>query len=220
VAEEDFPSARQFAEEALELDRRLGYAWGTAYSGFLLGQVALFEGDHASALPLLDESARALSALGDEVYGLVASVHLAWTYYELGQRDRGRALEEENLRRAREGSHERIEAMTLDLLAEYALDDGRIEDALSLLRGAVRIFHDLGDRGLGATSLSHFGHALARRGRAGDPSAWLGPRMLSLQTLRGAFPDGSHRGTSKRSRRRANSSTRRPSPRRGRKGAR
>jgi len=65
--------------------------------------------------------------------------------YRLGDRERGRALHEDNLRRARALGNEHIEASTLGALAMIAVDDGRVDDAISMLKESHRIHRDLGD---------------------------------------------------------------------------
>src|SRR5213593_4231009 len=52
-----------------------------------------------------------------------ASSNLAWKCYELGDRERARALHEETLRRGRATSNMRIEAISMAALAVYAIDE-------------------------------------------------------------------------------------------------
>ncbi len=141
----DATTATLRAEEGLALHRMLGDAWGTAESGFLLGLAVADGDDFAMAQQLFDESARQFRELGDQQYALVATRMLAWMCYRLGDRERSRALHEDNLRRARVLGNEHIEASTLGALAMIALDDGRVDDAVSILKESHRIHRDLGD---------------------------------------------------------------------------
>jgi predicted ATPase len=141
----DATTATLRAEEGLALHRTLGNAWGTAESGFLLGLAVADEDDFERARELLDESARQFRELGDQQYALAATRMLAWACYRLGDRKRGRALHEDNLRRARALGNEHIEASTLSALAMIAVDEGRVHDAISMLREGHRIDRDLED---------------------------------------------------------------------------
>jgi len=163
---EDLTSAKRWAEEALELHRTLGDAWGAAYSQFQLGHIAAVEGDFAEGQQLFGESLRAFRELGDEHRILMATDGLAGIYDELGDVERARALHEDNLRRAREQSNRRVEALSLDQLASYAREEGRVEDALSMLKDSLRILLDLGDHLGIAENLARFARALAVAGRA------------------------------------------------------
>jgi hypothetical protein len=71
---------------------------------------------------------------------------LAWMCYRLGDRERGRELHEENLRRARSFASRRVETSTLEALATIAVDDGRVDDAVAYLRDSHRIPRDRRDR--------------------------------------------------------------------------
>lgn len=172
----DAATARRRAEEGLELHRKLGDAWGAAYSGFMLAHVAA---NPARAQELYEESARRFRELGDQHSSLLATRNLAWTYEELGDLEHARALYEDNLRRARATSNERMEASTLGALAEYAREEGRMQDALSMLRESLRIHRDVGDLLDTAVDLCRFAVVLACEGKVG-PAARL---LSSLDAL-------------------------------------
>jgi predicted ATPase/class 3 adenylate cyclase len=159
----DEATARVRAEEALALHRSFGDTWGAAYSGFLLASA---ETDLATAEQHLDESARLFRELGDEHYALLASSNLAWKCYELGDRERARALHEETLRRGRATSNKRMEAISMAALAVYAVDEHRTADALSMLTESIRIRRDVGDLIGLAADLRRSSFALAVAGRA------------------------------------------------------
>jgi predicted ATPase/class 3 adenylate cyclase len=154
------------AEEALALHRALGDGWGTAFSGFMLGQVASEEGDFPRAQQFWEESVRAFRDLGDENYALLASRFLAGMYDDLGNRERARALHEDNLPRARALGNQEIEGDLLGTLGEYALQEERIQDALPMLRESMVIVRDLGNRLETAMALRRSARALALTGGA------------------------------------------------------
>jgi len=162
----DVATVRVRAEEALALHRALADAWGTADSRYLLGAVAAEEGDFALAQQLFEESVRAFRELGDEHYALLATRALAWMCSELGERERYRALHEDNLRRARAMGNGRMEARSLSSLAAFPLDEGRLQDALSMMNAAYRIDRDGGYDADIASDLCHFAEVLAAEGRA------------------------------------------------------
>jgi tetratricopeptide (TPR) repeat protein len=106
------------------------------------------------------------SELGDEYAALVATRMLAWAYYELGDQERARALHEDNLNRARALGMRILEAEILGAIAQYALDEGRVQDAVSMSAESLRINRDLGDRHGIATELCRCAGALAMAGKA------------------------------------------------------
>jgi predicted ATPase/class 3 adenylate cyclase len=142
----DVAAAKRWAHEALTLHRRLGDAWGTAYSTYLLGQTAKEVSDWATARDLFEESLRAFRELGDEHYTLMATDLLGLACYKLGDRERARALHEENLRGARASDNAGLEAMELGALGLYAADEGRVQDAIPLLVQSTRIWRDIGEQ--------------------------------------------------------------------------
>ena len=159
-------TGRLRAEEALALHRTLGDAWGAAYSTYMLGYLATEESDWANAQPLFEESLRAFRELGDEHYSLLSTDGLAWISRELGDTERSRALHEDVLHRARAQSDEIVVAVQLFQLATLAFDDGRVQDALAMLKEALGINrdHDMPE-GI-VENLCIFAKFLAAEGRA------------------------------------------------------
>jgi tetratricopeptide (TPR) repeat protein len=141
----DAATATLRAEEALALNRALGLGWGTAESLLLLGGIVTSEGDFGRGRQDLDESVRLFDELGDKHNALEATRLLAGAYRGLGELDLATALLEDNLHRARALGDNKVEATTLEALARYALDDGRVPDALPMLKRAYRINRDIGD---------------------------------------------------------------------------
>jgi tetratricopeptide (TPR) repeat protein len=146
------------------------------------------DGDWAQALPLLDESRQRFQELGDKYQTLDAAHDVAWAYGELGDRERARALEEENLRLARELHNEQTEAIILELLASYAVDEGRAEDALSLATESLRIFQDIGDLGGVAIELRRCASAFVLKGKAGTAVRLLASSEALYADIGGTMP--------------------------------
>jgi predicted ATPase/class 3 adenylate cyclase len=170
----DAATAKRLAEEGLALHRRLGDAWGVAFSRHLLGGAFAEEGDFSRSRQIFAETVRSFRELGDEHYTLLATRALAWAYEELGDFKRSRALHEDNLRRARVLGNERMEARSLGSLGAIAGDrEGRVQDALSMLKEAYRIDRNHGDRLEIALDLCRFAAALAAAGRAGTATRLL-----------------------------------------------
>lgn len=163
----DFTTARLRAEEGLALHQTLGDAWGAAYCEFMLGAAVASDGDPERAQRLYEDSAATFRDLGDEHSALLVTRNLASTYGGLGDRGRERTLHDDNLRRARATHNERIEASTLGALATIAFEEGRIQDAIWMLKESLRIHHHLGDRLDTAVDLCRAARTLAFAGRAG-----------------------------------------------------
>ena len=184
---EDLATGRRRAEEALALHRTLGDAWGAAYSIYMLAMIATEESDWAKAKPLFEESKGAFHELGDEHYTLLATEALAWMYRNLGEPERSRALHEDVLRRARARSDEAVVALQLAQLAEFARDDGRLQDAFEMLKESLRISRDLDMPGGITESLCRFADLLAAGGKA-ETAARLLSRAEVLREQIGGVP--------------------------------
>jgi tetratricopeptide (TPR) repeat protein len=162
----DPETAKLRAEEGIALHRSLGDEWGAAYSEFMLGSAMMVEGDQAQSRPHLEKSIRTFRELGDEHSALLASRNLARSYHRLGNHQRALALYQDNLRRARATSNDRMEASALGQLAEFALDEGRVGDAASMLQASLRIHSRLGDVLDTTVDLCTYAAVLVRQGRA------------------------------------------------------
>ncbi|MFN2589308.1 MAG: adenylate/guanylate cyclase domain-containing protein [Actinomycetota bacterium] len=162
----DAASARLWAEEALELHRAIGDAHGMARAELQLGAAAGNEGDFDTARDLLGESVELFRRGGDEHLMLVAKRYLAWAYRGLGDADRERSLLEEVLLAARRLGDDRMEASAVGALAMIAADDGRVDDALSMLERSHRLHVAHGDLVQVGLNLCRFASVLAGAGRA------------------------------------------------------
>ena len=162
----DIATGRLRAEEALELYRERKDDWGTAFSLLMFAYAIGQEGDWPRAQQLFGESVQRFHGLGDEYYALRAARAHAWAYYEAGDLERSRKLYEDILPRARATHHELVEAIALFSLAEIAADEGRVADAVPLLKESHRILRELNDLLLIATGVGRFASLLALAGRA------------------------------------------------------
>jgi predicted ATPase len=140
----DTSAAGRWADEALSLYRLLDDQTGIAYSTFLLGHTAQAVSDWPTARRRFEESAQAFRELGNEYYLMLATEMLVLAYYKLGDRKRALDLAEDNLRRARASGYKTVEMTVLGALGFYAVDDGRVEEAIPLLVDAIRIWRSQG----------------------------------------------------------------------------
>jgi predicted ATPase/DNA-binding SARP family transcriptional activator len=161
----DTDSAKLRAKEGVALHRSLGDEWGAAYSEFMLGSAVLVAGDPARARPHLEECIRIFRELGDEHSAMLASRNLAGSYNRLGDHRRAVALQEDNLRRASATGNERMKASALGQLGGFALEEGRVGDAASMLQGSLRIHSRLEDVLDTSIDLCTYAAVLARQGK-------------------------------------------------------
>ena len=170
----DSARARRWAEEALALHVELGDEWGIANSTLLLGNVEAQDEHLESARDLFEDALRRFEELEDEHYVLLATRLIAWMCYDLGNTDRARALHESVVRRAQAVGNQRMEATSLGALSEYALHDGRVDDATPMLTESTRIYDDLGERAEVVINIYRFARALLLRGRPEGAAELLG----------------------------------------------
>ena len=170
----DGAAAMPFAEEALALNESFGDAWGIAFSKFLLAGAISDQGDFARSLPLFEESAQLFQDMGDENYALLVSRNIAGEHNDMGDREGARAIHEANLVRARAMGNKEMEEDMLGTLAEYALEEGRVADALPVLIQSTRMSQELDNPLEIALNLRRFGRALALMDKEG-----LAARILS-----------------------------------------
>jgi tetratricopeptide (TPR) repeat protein len=179
----DRATARLHAEEALELHSLLEDAWGAAYSELMLGHCAAEDSAFAEARQRFDASRQRFSDLGDEHYSLLATSNLALALGELGDIKQSSALHEESLRWARRLHKESIAAESLAGLAGYAIDEGRLEDAVAMLTKTLGIHRELGYAHEIALDLGRFAAVLALDGRAGTAARLLSGSQALIEEL-------------------------------------
>ena len=133
----DPETAERRAEEASDLARTLGDAWGEAYAKYMLGVAATERKDWSGALPFFEASLDAFRRLGDDHYVLLAGDGIAWVSRRLGDRERSKRLHEEMLARARASGDPGVVALQLFQLAEFATEEGQTHEAFGMLREAL-----------------------------------------------------------------------------------
>jgi predicted ATPase/class 3 adenylate cyclase len=183
----DIATGGRQAREALELHRRLGDTWGSAFSRLMVAYATGQEGDWPKAQQLFGESVREFRELGDEHYALRAARAHAWAYYEGGELERARGLYEEIIPQAREAHDPFPEGIALGHLSDIALDQGRVEDAVLLATDAYRIFRDLGELLLIAQGVCRFARVLALAERPEAAARVLSGSAALLEEI-GAMP--------------------------------
>jgi predicted ATPase len=154
------------AEQALELYRELQDPWGMAFAEWQYAGVFTGRGDFASALPLMEESAKRLRAVGDEHRALQATRATGWCHLELGDTDRGIAIYRELLERTREAGDIILQARALGFLAGVESRDGRIDEAFAMITEAYELDCEVGDMGYIAEDFVRFSLILLDAGRA------------------------------------------------------
>ena len=154
------------AEEALRIYESLGDAWGVAQAHWRLGAVAASDRDWGRARDLLEQSRKEFRTIGDEHHFLAATRGVAWANEELGDVPRYRELVEEYLAGARAIGDERIEARGLGARSWWAMEEGRLDDALEEMRRSYEIDRRLGFSVFIAVDLVRFAAILVRQGRA------------------------------------------------------
>ena len=138
----DPETAETRAEEARDLARTLGDAWGEAYAVYMLGVAATEREDWSGALNSFEGSLDAFRRLGDDHYVLLASDGVAWAAGMLGDRERSKRIHEETLARARTSGDLGVVALQLFQLADFATEEERTHEALAMLREALILNRD------------------------------------------------------------------------------
>jgi predicted ATPase len=199
----DPETAEKRAEEARDLARTLGDAWGEAYAVYMLGMAATEREDWSGALPFFEASLDAFRRLGDDYYVLLAMDGIAWIPRMLGDRERSKRLHEETLACARASGDNGVVALQLWQLAGLANKEGRTHEALAMLREALVLNRDEGYReGIAevlvamastlqsvsapAAALALLAAAARLREEIGGGAGWVGD---AIERLRGSLRD-------------------------------
>jgi len=183
----DMPAGGRWAREALELHQELGDAWGAAFARLMVAYATGQEGDWPRAQELFGESMRQFRELGDQHYALRAARAYAWAHYEGGDLRGARQLYEELIREAREAHDLFPEGDARGVLADIALDQGRVQDAVPLATESYRISCELGNLLHVANCVCRFARILALSGRPEIATRVLSCSSKLLQEI-GAMP--------------------------------
>ncbi|HET8652564.1 MAG TPA: adenylate/guanylate cyclase domain-containing protein [Gaiellaceae bacterium] len=178
--------ARLRAEEGLALNRELDDEQGLADCLFILALTHTSFHRWQEAHDALAEAIHRYRDLGDERHAMMATRRLAWTYENLYGIDRATELHEQNLRAARAAGDRAMQAETLAVLGQYALEQGRLADALPMLTEAYELHlgqPDLTDRFQTVILVCRFARALALAGRAVDAARLVGAAPGQFEKL-------------------------------------
>ena len=199
----DPETAEKRAEEARDLARTLGDAWGEAYAVYMLGMAATEREDWSGALPFFEASLDAFRRLGDDHYVLLAMDGIAWIPRMLGDRERSKRLHEETLACARASGDNGVVALQLWQLAGLANKEERTHEALAMLREALVLTREEGYRegiaevlvamastlqtdGAPPAALALLAAAARLREEIGGGAGWVGD---AIERLRGSLRD-------------------------------
>lgn len=162
----DAAGATQRARAGLEMYEVVGDPRQTAKGLYYLGAGEADQRNFEAARERFEQSAALSDELGDEPSVLFANRMLAWVYSELGDRARAVALHQVQLDRARALGMRDLESSILGALAQYTVDEGRVNDAAPMAAESIRIALDLGDPHGVATEICRGAAVLARAGQS------------------------------------------------------
>jgi predicted ATPase/class 3 adenylate cyclase len=188
----DPQSALARAHEGRALASELGDGWSVAYATMMIGNALsdLPEGerDFHGALEHLAEAARLFEENGDRHYGLIAHHNQGWIRGELGDAEAEKRIHEEDLAVAREIGNQPIEADCLSQLGMFARDEGRLDEAVDLVREALRLDHGRGLVGHAVTHISRLASIYARSGKPVLSAQLQAASEALLESLGSALP--------------------------------
>ena len=169
----DVATGVALAKDALSLARETGDRWFVAEAAWQLGYAFVESGDPGQAQAPISEAIALFDDVSDVHSALWATRTLAFVYHEMQQLDAARELHNKNAERARALGNRQLEAVTLGALSMIAVDEGRYDEALSLLHENTRIFRDVGDVLAITVNLGRVAYALAFIDRHADAARLL-----------------------------------------------
>ncbi|MEX2556836.1 MAG: hypothetical protein WEB06_14565 [Actinomycetota bacterium] len=168
VVQTDAVAEKRYAEEALEIYRAHGDGRGVAMAQWTMGGAFVNLGDPASGQPLLEAAVEGFERVGDVQFAIVTTRTLAWSHEEQGHLDICRQLHEANLVRIRKAGFREMEAHTLGVLGWFEAEEGRMPEAVELIRGSLLVSRELGEQGLLLTALSRVANLLVIAARPAE----------------------------------------------------
>jgi tetratricopeptide (TPR) repeat protein len=170
----EMATGKRLFEEALVSLDAYGEASGRARVRMNLGVILMDEHEFERGRESFEQAAREFEELGDERFALLALRNLAWAQFELGDVARARELHEHVVARARAIGNVHLEANSLGALGEYAALEGRLQEAVPLLKESTRVFLELKDPEFLAFNLCRLARVLAASGYAEPATMLLG----------------------------------------------
>lgn len=139
-----FSPAKELAQQALEIQRRVGNQQGAVKSLQVIGNIiAELEGQSA-ALPYFEESLEIARRLGDETSISSCLSNLTQFYFITGDLAKARQFAEEALRMAQGAQHKRLEGAALNNLGALHNRIGEHARALEFHQRASELFEEIG----------------------------------------------------------------------------
>jgi tetratricopeptide (TPR) repeat protein len=184
----DHGLARTRAEQAIEVATAIDDRRGLAHGRHALGSVVSEEQDWPTARDLWQQSLADFTALGDDHWMLASRRALAYAAEQLGDVGHYHELVRENLAHARRAGDRRIEARSVSSLGLWALEEGRLAEAIEHFADSLRIDRQLANPMFIAVNLVRFAIVLARRTEAAAAALLLGRSDRIWQDI-GATPE-------------------------------
>lgn len=182
-AKGDMTTARQVAEQALQLARSISDAQNEALSLIFLGKSIAFPGGYVEGIPLLEQSRDIYQALGDKIGQATAT---GWMCIDNRDLERSNSFLSDSLKLHRElGNHSGI-AYCLAFLGYNAILAGNVSVPGPWLEEAASLYHELGDQINEADALETLGVLADRRGNYQQAYAYF-EQAIKLYDQTGGF---------------------------------
>jgi predicted ATPase/DNA-binding XRE family transcriptional regulator len=141
----DFPGARAFANEALEISRELNDKLGISYALHVQGAVAIDNNEYALAEKLLEEALQNKRELNNvPLLGLLTT--MGWSAFGVGDYPLARRRLNEVLLLATQAGNKDNVSTALGGLAEVDLREGRYDSATKLIEECIAIEREFDDK--------------------------------------------------------------------------
>jgi predicted ATPase len=150
---------------------------------FSAAVLASSQGDHATSVPMQEESLALHRQLGDRWGVAVALNALGYEYTNVGQLDKARRYSEENVEAWRELGDDTGHARALSNLAHVARLQHRFEESRAISEQAAAIFERLGDPLSRAWAINHQGDAARDQGQLEKAEALYREALASFRSL-------------------------------------
>jgi len=165
---DDTQAAQVILEESIEVARGLGNLNILCASLGYLGMVVFRNtGDFSAARDPLEESVRLSREFGDKHRLADTLLNYGQTAYLAGEYGIARRQFQESMALFEETGNVQFLNMSRSGLAEIFWREGDTDQAISLIRETLSVWHRLGNRGAVARMLECLAFAFAQRGRAG-----------------------------------------------------
>jgi len=157
--------ALKLHEDALRIDREIGYRRGEASSLGNMGIIYRDKGQLDEALKYHEDALKIHGEIGHRQGEAASLGNMGIIYRDKGQLDEALKLQEDALRIDREIGYRRGEASSLGNMGLIYSDKGRLDEALKYHEDALRIDREIGHRQGEAASLGNMGLIYSDKGR-------------------------------------------------------